>query len=77
VDLTIKEDKDSPTVKLEYDDGDFDKSQAVNGILDVVVDTTTLEAQTYYGELTTTFGADHVDKSQDIKFRIGSSVSTT
>ena len=66
--FTIKRQKTSSTILVQKEDIDFDKTDAVNGIVTVPLteSDTDLNPSIYYGELKVFFSTTSVEKSDDI-----------
>jgi len=73
---TIKRKKSDSTSLIQKDDGDFDKSEAVNGIarISLSVTDTDLSPNIYISELKVYFNDDSTEKSQDIYLNIEEAV---
>jgi len=70
--LVIKRTKDEEGYLVEKVNGDFDKSQAANGIVEVLLKPTDLDLEPgiYIGEIEADFGSDVLDRSDDLKIEI-------
>jgi hypothetical protein len=76
--FTVKKRKSSDiSADITKVDGDFDKTQAASGIVDVDISSaeSNLPAASYVAELKVTFSATCVDKSADITFTIEAAVA--
>jgi nitrogen fixation protein FixH len=73
----VKQKKDDEVAVITKNDGDFDKTQAASGIVDVDVSATdsALPACEYVGELKVSFSASNIDKSADLDFVIEQAVT--
>ena len=76
--FTVKKRKGSDvSADIAKSDGDFDKTQAASGIVDVNISSSNsnLPAANYVSELKVVFSATCIDKSADITFTIEAAVA--
>jgi hypothetical protein len=74
----VKQNKKNDSALIAKNDGDFDKTQAASGIVDVDISATESDLpalDAYVGELKVQFSSSNIDKSADIDFVIEGAVT--